>query len=189
MNRDYQSLKIDAVQFFTYHDRARLRLQDQRRGQPAAADPNSGGTSSGGSSPVERALGLGGSDPTRDTDWTLPVDTAANLLAELDTITTRLHRDMARAARIVMANTPHAPTSRQRSEVKALNDPDPECAHCRQDCNRHEPYRTISDVGGILPAPVPLCRWHIDFAARVGRRARPQETDMHHQGRTIRIPA
>jgi hypothetical protein len=78
---------------------------------------------------------------------------------------------------------------RERALSERMNERDEECRHCRTGANVYEPFRTVTDVGGILAEPVPLCRWHTDFTARVNREATPRETDMHHQGKTIRLPA
>lgn len=157
---------------------AEQRMMDARPGLPGAQafdSPSvSGGTSS---SPTERHALNDGGDRTR-------ADIAA-----MDQAVREIGKHTAILRRLVDAWTPHTATAKQKAATELANEVVPECRHCREGADVFEPFRTTTDVGGILPGPVPLCRWHADFTARTKRPATARETDMHHQGRTIRLPA
>lgn len=89
--------------------------------------------------------------------------------------------------RVTSAWTPHAPSDKQRTELTRTNEP--ECVHTRATVAKYEPVHRTSDCGGVLPEPLPLCRFVYDFTRREGRLPTPAEMDRHHQGRTIRLPA
>jgi hypothetical protein len=167
------------------HD-AVARVQDQRRGLPGAASyDRAGGRSSDTPDPTGQAI-------TGTASQATPLgrpDPASAELAELDKRLRRSEADALWLLRFVQSNTPHAATPKAKAEAERANELDPECRHCREGADVFEPFRTTTDVGGILPNPVPLCRWHADFTARTKRAATARETDMHHQGRTIRLPA
>jgi len=167
------------------HD-AVARVQDQRRGLPGAASyDRAGGRSSTTPDPTGQAVA---STASKEIPLGRP-DPARAQLAELDERLRRQEADALWILRFVQSNTPHAASPKDKAVSEAANQPDPECRHCREGADVFEPFRTTTDVGGILPQPVPLCRWHADFTARTKRAATARETDMHHQGRTIRLPA
>lgn len=163
------------------YTKARTNLVDAQHGQPGSGLGGGGGR--GGGSPVETALGIAGPG-----EGNIRPDQARRQLAELDRIVRQLAKDAALLEVIVASQTPRAPTDKQRRQVDRANNAEPECRHCRDHANRYEPYRTVTDVDGILPAEVPLCRWHTDFIRRTGRPATKTETERHAQGRTIRLP-
>lgn len=154
------------------------RMRDSIEGHPAAQnyDPGGGGD---GTSSTER---IG----TRLAEYG---DRARADLAAVDRLTRRIAADAQVLRRIMDSHRPHHASDKDRREAERVNSPETECAHCRAHGDKHEPSRTTTDVGGILPVPVPLCRWHADFTARQSRPASTSETDRHHQGRTIRLPA
>lgn len=166
------------------------RLMDNRKGLPGSGFAGGSRGIGGHSAPVERAA-VGDctclAEPCTCTD--LPADPAAATIREADKRVRRIQADALWLLRLTQANAPRHPSAKDHRDLERVNDPDPECLHCRQGADKHEPFRTITDVGGILPAPVPLCRWHTDFTARNERPASPRETELHAEGRTIRLPA
>lgn len=64
-----------------------------------------------------------------------------------------------------------------------------ECAHTRATVDAFEPVHCVSDCGGILPEPRPVCRWVYDFARSRGRLPSTSEMDLHQRGKMVRLPA
>lgn len=190
-------------------DAAVQRIHDARRGTPGAQSYNGNGSGShGNTSTVESALGItdreagvgdqlpGPKYPTQDPAVT-ELHRLDRALREIEVQSGQAHRNavwIARHARtvyrIVTANSPKAPTARQRAQVEGDNRRgSDECAITRELAGRYEPVHRVSDCGGILPEPVPLGRWVYDFVRRLGRKPTKGEMERHHQGRTIRVPA
>lgn len=187
MTRRLRQAQADLAEVLDLHAGATQRLRDRRRGAPGSS--YGGGGSGNLGSPVEGALGLNGGDPTQDHKHTLTGDDAQQRLDAIDRLEKRIAADTATLLRLCKADAPRRPSPRDQRDVERLNDPDPECQPCREHANRFEPYRTTTDVGGIYPTEIPLCRWHADFARTKGRPATRNETERHAQGRTIRLPA
>ena len=186
----YARALVDATYITDKLAEAEKRMMDARPGLPGAQafdSPSVSGGASGG--PVEAALNLTGGTEESDANWQHPQDQARADIKAMDTAIREINKHAAILRRLVDAYTPHAATGKDKAAAERANELDPECRHCREGADVFEPFRTTTDVGGILPAAVPLCRWHADFTARTKRPATARETDMHHQGRTIRLPA
>lgn len=180
-------LHEDIAELLTHYETARTRLHDQRRGVPAAANPNGSG-GGGNSSTVERALGL---DHEASDDLT--PDVAGDTLRQLDTTITRLTTELRRAHRIVMANTPHQPSQKLRDSVTLENDRT--CEHCTRwvkPGNVELVHRT-GDAGGNLvdadgnPRTMALGRWCYDFVRANGQLPSKAEVERHDNGLKVRV--
>ena len=108
----------------------------------------------------------------------------------MDQLTRRIATDVALLRRLVDAEQPHAPTSKDLRDVEEENrTPDPECSIMRELANTHEPALCESDLGGILPSPQPVGRWVHDFARKYGRRPSKLEATKHAQGQRVMVKA
>lgn len=182
-------LNEDVAELFTHYETARARLNDQRRGVPAAANPNGSG-GGGNSSTVEKALGL-----DHDTTPELTPDTAGETLRQLDATITRLTTELKRAHRIVMANTPHQPSPKLQDSVTLDNDRT--CEHCTKwvkPGNVELVHRT-GDVAGNLvdgdgnPRTMALGEWCYRFVRKNGRLPTKAEVERHDSGLRVRVAA
>lgn len=176
-------LKEDVAELFARYETARARLNDQRRGVPAAANPNGSG-GGGNSSTVERALGL-----DHDATDQLTPDTAGDTLRQLDATITRLTTELRRAHRIVMASTPHQPSQKLRDSVTLANDRT--CQHCTRwvrPGNVELVFRT-GDVAGNLTRSMALGEWCYRFTRKNGRLPTKAEVERHDNGQRVRVVA
>ena len=116
-----------------------------------------------GASTVERLAGT--VDRTGATRDLLALDDALRKLAAQSLLPHTRERWICTHARtlwrITSAWTPHAPSDKQRTEVARTNDPEAECAHHRL-FGSFEPVHRTTDGPGLLPHPLPLCRWCYD---------------------------
>ena len=188
-------LKLDLAELLTHYETARQRILDQRRGQPAAANPNGSGGGGGNTSPVERALNLGGDDETTDDDYVLTGDRAAGTIAFLDTEVDRLTQAVRNITRIVMANVPHQASQKARDSVELANDRT--CEHCTKwvKPGRVELVHRIGDVAGNLkdsdgePLTMALGAWCYRFTRTNGRLPSKAEVQRHDDGLRVRVVA
>ena len=135
---------------------------------------------------METALGLGG--PGEDGD--IYDDRASQLLANLDKLVKQLTHTAHLARLIVEAEVPKAPTDRQRREVEKENrEQVEECAIMRRLADDFEVTLCTSDLGGLLPEPLPVCRWVYDFARSKGRLPSKQEAKQHALGQRVMVKA
>jgi hypothetical protein len=182
-------LRQDVAELFAKYETARARLNDQRRGVPAAANPNGSGSSST-SSTVERALGL-----DHDTTPELTPDTAGDTLRQLDTTITRITTEIRRAHRIVTAYAPHQPSQKLRDTVTIANDHT--CEHCTRwvkPGNVELVHRTGNAAGNLTdtdgnPRTMALGRWCYDFVRANGRLPSKIEVERHDNGLKVRVIA
>lgn len=140
---------------------------------------------------METALGLGGPD-REDVDerFQLHGDRAAHQLAHLEALTKQATRTLHLLRLIVEAEVPKAPTDRQRREVEKENrEQVEECAIMRRLADDFEVTLCTSDLGGLLPEPLPVCRWVYDFARSKGRLPSKQEAKQHALGQRVMVKA
>ena len=188
-------LKADIAELFTHYEAARQRILDQRRGHPGAANLNGSGSGGGNTSPVERALNLGGDDDTTDDDYVLTSDRAAGTIALLDTEVDHLTQAVRNLTRIIMANVPHLASQKARDSVELANDRT--CEHCTKwvkPGNVELVHRT-GDVAGNLkdgdgvPFTMALGEWCYRFTRTNGRLPSKAEVQRHDDGLRVRVVA
>lgn len=153
------------------------------------------GGGAGGGSPIERLL---------ITPAGLTSDPAAKDLADLDTalrhLCDKIHRpstcctlmcqDARRIYHLVEAWKPHDANDRdrKRAEVTRANDPEAECAHHRA-FGTFEPVHRTTDGPGLLPHPLPLCRFCYDRLRSDGRLPTADRLQRLADGRGDRVRA
>lgn len=160
---------------------AETRMMDARAALPGAACyDGSGGRGRSPGSTVERlATSV---DPTqRDRD-------------QLDESLKALLTHSREILRLVRAWTPRPATDKERREVAHVNETKPSCVHCTE--RRLEIRKEVehaqngpSDVGGLLPSPLVLCRWCKDVVRQVQRLPSEREIDRHANRQRLRIEA
>lgn len=171
---------------------AEQRMRDARRGLPVSG-MGGGSGSDGGSSPVERALGLH-HEPKRDekgkeieTGVKLDLDIGGSALTALTKLLAQNHRLIEQLYRLCSAWSPHKPNR------KALEDTAKETGIMCDHCTRwmppgwvEEKYR-YSDAGGVLDDPMNLGRWCYDFARTNGRLPSESECRRRGKGQQVRV--
>lgn len=169
---------FDDITYLVKHwRRAWKRLEDS-----APAAPGSAGFDQSGSS------GQGPSDPTGQLAITGEQGRHDAIIDEAKHRVRRITRDL-RFLRILISNySGRRPTAKDRREAERLNTAEPECDQCRKHAGIFEPVRAVSNASGAYDQELPLCRWHTDFARRVGRPATKKETERHARGQQVRLP-
>lgn len=167
----------DLAYIVEHFDKAWRRLRDAAPALPAAAALDRDGTSGHGPADPTQALALTGHQSVHDRQLEAAEQWIRNLAHD------------ARLLRLLVAD--HAgrrPTAKDRRDAEQANTAEPECEPCRTHANVFEPVRAVSDASGVYEQELPLCRWHTDFARRVGRPASRSETERHARGQLIRLP-
>lgn len=162
------------------------QIEDGRRGLPGSSF-GSGGSGGGVSRPVETALGLAGDEEPEDVPegWTIHPDLAQARLDELATLLPRIAYDVRRLRTIVVGNTPHAPTDKQRREVERTNEHKILCEHCTKWRGKgmENEGTTTGDVGGrIKPLVLCLCTYCYEFVRRTDRLPFKADVERNEQG-------
>lgn len=160
---------------------AETRMMDARAALPGAACyDGSGGRGRSPGSTVERLA--------------TSVDPTARDRRQLDQSLRALLIHAREIRRLVDAWNPRPATDKERREVAHVNDVKPSCVHCTE--RRLEIRKEVehaqngpSDVGGLLPSPLVLCRWCKDVVRQVQRLPSEREIDRHANRQRLRIEA